>query len=109
MTYISQFPQNYLLFSVRNGDELMAATIAIIVHRKILYNFLPGSLRKMKHFSPTVLLIDGLYKFCQQRQIDMLDLGISTTKDGKNQNSLISFKERMGGQSSPKYFFAKQI
>jgi hypothetical protein len=109
MVYLEEFPQNYLLFSVRNGDEIVAATVAILVHRHILYNFLPGSLDKYNAYSPTVMLCDGLYAYCQGRSIELLDLGISTEKDGKNQHSLIRFKERIGGERSFKYFYQKWI
>lgn len=109
LTYLDEFPQNYSFFSVRNQNELLAATITIQVHRKILYSFLPGSLRKFKDFSPTVMLNEGLYVYCQQHQIDILDLGISTEKNGKDQKSLITFKERIGGKKSYKYFFEKKL
>jgi len=109
LMYLDQFPQNYPFISVRNNNELLAATIAIKVHRKILYSFLPGSLRKFKHFSPTVLLNEGLYNYCQDHQFEMLDLGISTEKNGTDQTTLIAFKERIGGEKSYKYFFEKEL
>jgi len=107
--YLEAFPQNYLLFSIRNGDEILAATVAIVVHRQILYNFLPGSLDKYNAFSPTVMLSDGLYTYCQDRNMELLDLGISTEKNGKDQLSLIRFKERIGGVRSFKYFYQKNL
>jgi hypothetical protein len=107
--YLTVFPQNYPFFTVRHGEEIMAATIAIRVHRHILYSFLPGSLRKYKHFSPTVMLNEGVYNYCRNLGIEILDLGISTEKNGKNQKSLIAFKERNGGEMSYKYFFEKQL
>lgn len=109
LNYLDKFPKNYPFFSVRNDDKLLAATIAIRVHRKILYSFLPGSLRKFKKYSPTVMLNDGLYTYCQAHNIEMLDLGISTEKDGTDQKSLIVFKERIGGEKSFKYFFEKRL
>ncbi len=109
LEYLQLFPQNYPMFSVRRNGELAAAVIAIKVHRQILYYFLPASLRKFKQFSPSVLLLVGLYNYCQKHQMEMLDLGISTEKDGKDQNSLIDFKERMGGIKSYKYFFEKEL
>ena len=109
LAYIDLFPQSYLMFTVRDAEQILAATIAIKVHRHILYSFLPGSLRKFKQYSPTVLLNEGLYQYCQDRQFDMLDLGISTKKDGTNQKSLIAFKERMGGELSYKYSFEKAL
>jgi hypothetical protein len=107
--YLTVFPKNYPFFTVRQGNEIMAATIAIRVHRHILYSFLPGSLKKYKHFSPTVMLNEGLYNYCRNLSIEMLDLGISTEKNGKDQKSLIAFKERIGGEKSFKYFFEKRL
>ncbi len=108
-SYIDAFPQNYPAFAVRNGGEIMAATICIVPHRLVLYNFLPGSLRKYKTYSPTVMLINGLYDYCRERKTDLLDLGISTEADGTDQESLIAFKERMGAERSYKYFYEKEL
>ena len=107
--YLHQFPQDYFMFSVRDKNDLLAATITIRVQRKILYNFLPGSLKKFNQFSPAVMLYTGLYEFCQNHQFEILDLGISTEKDGKDQESLIEFKQNMGGEKSYKYFFEKHL
>ena len=109
LSYLLDFPQSYLVFSVRNSGELLAATLAIKVHKKILYSFLPGSLRKFKQHSPTVLLNEGLYTYCQNHQYEIFDLGISTEKNGNDQKSLIDFKERVGGEKSYKYFFEKKL
>ncbi len=108
--YREKFPQNYPFFTIRSVDgEILAATIAIIPQRKILYNFLPGSLRRFRDFSPSVMLYHGLYGYCSSRGMELLDLGISTEQSGKDQPSLIAFKERMGGQVSYKYFFEKSL
>lgn len=107
--YLDQFPQDYFMFSVRHDGDLLAASITIKAHRKILYNFLPGSLKKFNKFSPTVMLYTGLYEYCQKHLFELLDLGISTEKDGKNQESLIEFKQNMGGEKSYKYFFEKEV
>ena len=107
--YLELFPQNYPFFTVRRGNEIMAATIAIRVHRQILYSFLPGSLKKHRHFSPTVMLNEGLYNYCRSLGVELLDLGISTEKNGKDKKSLIAFKERIGGEKSFKYFFEKRL
>lgn len=109
LMYLDQFPQSYPFFSVRHKGEILAATIAIKVQRQILYSFLPGSLRIFKKYSPTVFLNEGLYKYCQEHRFEILDLGISTEKDGKDQKTLIDFKERVGGEKGYKYFFEKEL
>ncbi len=98
--YLEQFPQNYWLISVRSGEEILAATVAIKVNRKIVYNFLPASLRQYNDLSPMVMLIDGLYQHLSHHQYELLDLGISTLHNGIHQKSLIQFKERMGAEPS---------
>lgn len=109
LMYLDLFPQNYLFFSVRSRGEIAAATIAIKVHRQILYNFLPGSKRAYHNYSPTVMLNAGLYQYCRDHQIELLDLGISTEPDGTDQESLITFKENIGAKQSYKYFFEKNL
>lgn len=109
LDYLDHFSQNYLLFSVRHEGELLAATIAIKVHRQILYSFTMASLRKFNPYSPSVLLNAGLFNYCQNHKYELLDLGISTAHDGKNQDSLIEFKERIGCKMTNKYFFKKTL
>ena len=103
--YLQQFPQNYWLMGVRLGNEILAATVAIKVSRKIVYNFLPASLLEFNDLSPMVMLLEGLYGYLQQNNYELLDLGISTLPDGTQQESLIQFKERMGGVAGWKYFY----
>lgn len=107
--YLDEFPQNYFMFSVRQNGALAAATIAIKVHRRILYSFLQANLRRYNLYSPSVLLNVGMYNYCQRHQFKILDLGISTKPDGENQDSLIEFKEHMAAKKGYKYFFEKML
>jgi hypothetical protein len=109
MDYFSEFDPFYQLFTVTDRSHILAATIAINVQRRILYSFLPASLKKYNEFSPSVMLNAGMYEYCQKSQIHQLDLGISTESDGRDQSSLIAFKERMGGEKSYKYFYQKNL
>lgn len=101
-TYLKMFPQDYLLFTVEKNGEIFAATIAIKVSRKIMYNFLPASLGRYSSLSPMVMLVDEMYEYCRERYFEILDLGISTLPEGVHQDSLIAFKEHMGGEKSTK-------
>ena len=96
---VSAFPENYKLFSVYGGGHRIAATVAIVVNSQILYNFYPASLLSYQAYSPTVMLIEGLYQYCQQKGMELLDLGTSAS------NSLRLFKTHMGGEVSFKYDF----
>ncbi len=104
--YMESFPQDYFIFTVEKAGEIFAATIAIKVSRKIMYNFLPASLERYGTLSPMVMLVERLYEFCRERQYEILDLGISTLPEGEHQDSLIAFKERMGGEKSMKMSYS---
>ena len=105
--YLRDFPQQYRLFAVRHGAVLYAATVAIRVHKKVLYNFMPASPERYNTLSPTVMLLEGLYDYAAGRGYELLDLGISTTPDGQHQEGLIRFKEHMGGQPGWKTRYEK--
>jgi hypothetical protein len=107
--YLRDFPQQYRLFAVRQGGELFAATVAIRVHKKVLYNFLPASPERYNTLSPTVMLLEGLYDYAAGRGYELLDLGISTAPDGQHQEGLIRFKERMGALPGWKRRYEKSI
>jgi hypothetical protein len=104
--YLRLFPQDYFMFTVEKAGEIFAATIAIKVSRKIMYNFLPASLERYSTLSPMVMLVDRLYEFCRERNYEILDLGISTLPEGEHQDSLIAFKEHIGGEKSKKMSYA---
>ncbi|MGF1637700.1 MAG: hypothetical protein ACFCUU_11555, partial [Cyclobacteriaceae bacterium] len=104
--YLEEFPQTYLMFTVRDLEgNICAATVAVRVSKKILYNFLPASSTSKSEYSPMVMLLDGMYQFCQGHRYEILDLGISNDANGKPQKSLIHFKEKMGGIEGYKEFY----
>jgi hypothetical protein len=103
-----RFPENYKIFSVYNGNQRIASTVAVKVNKKILYNFLPAASKEYKNFSPLVFLTEYLYKFCQRNSFEILDLGTSAI-EGQPNFSLIEFKERMGGKPSLKFTFEKEL
>ena len=92
------------VFTVQNGDQLIASCLGIRVTSGILYYFLPADHEDYQHFSPTVMLVDSLYAYCQQQQIPLLDLGISTSRNIRNEG-LIRFKNRLGAVESAKFVF----
>ena len=99
-----KFPQNYKFFTVVSNGSIVAATVAVLVSRHVLYNYLPASLKTHNKLSPMVFLLSELYKYCQSGKVKILDLGISTI-DNKPQESLILFKERVGGKATLKLTF----
>lgn len=92
-------PEMYLPFGVYHDDRLIAATIAIQVNSKVLYHFYPAHCPEYNNYSPMVMLVDGLYKWCQVQQIELLDLGTSYI-DNKINQSLVRFKKHLGAEES---------
>lgn len=105
---IQALPHVYKIFSIRDGEEVIATTIIVVVNAKIAYNFLPASSSAYNQWSPMVFLLKGLYEWCQDKNIEMLDLGISIVNNIP-QYSLIAFKERIGGEMGLKCTYSKSI
>ncbi|SHJ88567.1 Acetyltransferase (GNAT) domain-containing protein [Reichenbachiella agariperforans] len=101
--------ENYACYSVRHpSGELMACTITLIVTPEVTYNYLPAFDRKYATHSPLVYLTTELIAQLQKTEAQVLDLGISSL-GGIPQESLITFKERMGGLRSDRYTFFRQL
>ncbi len=107
-TTMNIFKDSFFLFGSYFQKELTSASIAIRVHPAILYNFYSGHLKKFDSISPVVLLINGLYKFCESNQIQLLDLGTSSV-DGHINFGLLDFKLRLGAVPSMKLTFEKEL
>lgn len=102
------FPERLVLTAVSDKTRLVAANISILVYDAVLYNFYHDHSKAYDHLSPVVLLNEGLYKYCQQHHIRMLDLGTSNLAGGVNE-SLLNFKLRLGAQPSRKLTFTKRL
>lgn len=94
-----KFPDHYFLFGVYNGDELIATAVSIRIAQNVIYNFYHGDHAEYRVFSPVVMLIEGIYSYCQKYNIEILDLGISSEK-GKLNEGLFKFKQNCGAQTS---------
>jgi len=105
---ISLFPDRYLLLGVYFRDTLVAASVSVRVTSRILYNFYADHAAPYNHLSPTVLLVKGLYQYCQENDIPLLDLGTSAVS-GQPNFGLLNFKTRLGGIPSPKLTFEKTL
>lgn len=103
------FPDRYLVFAVWDTDTLASLTVAVRVRHDILYNFLPADNQHYRTFSPTVLLTQGLYTFCQQQGITLLDLGVCLDAQRVPKPSLIRFKRNLGAVASWKFVLEKQL
>lgn len=103
------FPDKFLIFSVTDGSNLAALAITVRVRQDILYYFLPVSNPAYQTFSPMVLLLDGLFAYCQQHHIQLLDLGVSLDNLHTPKPGLIRFKRNLGASESAKLIFEKVL
>lgn len=105
---IETFPVNYQLFSVTLKKELAAIAVTIKINKTILYTFYAADNYSFRIDSPIVLLHHGIYNYCLEEKIKMIDLGIGSSKGNPNL-SLIEFKEKIGGKPSLKLIFSKSL
>ncbi len=104
---IRQFPDDYLLLVVTEGEKIIAGSVSVCVHQRILYNFLVNHDKAYDQLSPGLLLMQGAYDHCAENGIDLLDLGTSAL-DGRPNFSLLDFKLRIGGVTASKFSFHKR-
>ncbi|MBX2968354.1 MAG: GNAT family N-acetyltransferase [Cyclobacteriaceae bacterium] len=105
---VDVFPDRFVFFEVMKGYERAAASIAIRVADDILYNFYSAHHSRFDAWSPVVMLIEGMYGWCQQQGIKLLDLGTSAL-DNQPNFSLLDFKLRLGAQPTAKLTFTKDL
>ncbi|CCG98235.1 hypothetical protein FAES_0221 [Fibrella aestuarina BUZ 2] len=106
---LKRFPEQYPVFAVWDGSTLASLTVAVRVRHDILYNFLPADNQHYRTFSPAVLLTQGLYTFCQQHAITLLDLGVCLDAQRAPKPSLMRFKRNLGATASWKVVLEKQL
>lgn len=104
----NHFPDRVLLFGVRRKEEMIAAAICLKVKGNWLYDFYHDHDSAHDAESPIILLMDRIYKFCQDNSIQWLELGTSMHEDKVNEG-LILFKERLGAKRVMKITYEKII
>lgn len=104
-----RFSKKVITFAVFDSNKIIAATIAIRASESVLYNFLPATATDYANFSPTVLLTETVYQYCQQHGIVFLDLGTSCDHHGLPKPSLLKFKENLGGIAFKKLTFTHYL
>jgi hypothetical protein len=103
---IQQFPEHFFLRGVWDGDVMMAASVSVRVHPRVLYSFYTVHDARYDATSPVVMLLESLYQYCQQQGIPILDLGTSAWQ-GKPNFSLLDFKRWLGAEVTEKFTFEK--
>lgn len=101
------FPDSVKVFTVTTPDHIAALTVAIVINKRILYNFYLADEDEYRKGSPAVLLTQGVYQYCQLNGFEVFDLGISTA-DGIPNPGLMRFKQDMGAQTTLKLSFEKK-
>ncbi|MEQ9404276.1 MAG: GNAT family N-acetyltransferase [Cyclobacteriaceae bacterium] len=91
----------YDIFGVFREGKISSLCIAVRVTDKVAYYYLPATSPMFRSQSPMVMLIAGMVDYYCKLNYDFLDLGISSV-EGKAQESLRIFKERMGASQSEK-------
>ncbi|REE01031.1 GNAT family N-acetyltransferase [Marinoscillum furvescens] len=105
---VETFPERYVLFTARKDSQLIAAVVMTIPIEAVAYYFLPATHPDHKSESPMVRLIHHIYQYFQERKFHYIDLGISSI-NGTPQESLIRFKENMGGIRTERVTLWKQL
>lgn len=101
------FPEEFLVFTARDGHQLIAVCVTVRVSKDVLYLFIQTDLLSYRKFSPMVLLYEQIYNYCQKEGIKTMDLGTSTDHNGVIKPGLVCFKENMGGVKSLKVSYQK--
>lgn len=91
----------YDIFGIFRDGKISSLCICVRVSDEIAYYYLPGTSPMFRNQSPMVLLIHGMVDFYRSQGLKYFDLGIASIQ-GKPQDSLILFKERMGGELTKK-------
>ena len=105
---IAEFPEKFFFYRVFDESGTAAAAIVIKTSSEILYTFYYAHARRFDKISPVVFLIYKLYEVAHDEGIEMIDLGTSMI-NGKVNRSLLHFKTSIGGRSSRKLVFEKEL
>lgn len=101
-----QMPNDYKLFVVKDGQKVIAMTILVKLNEDAQYIFLPADDASYHTFSPSVMLFNGVYAYCQQSNAKVIDFGISSEAGVLNEG-LFRFKKNLGCVASEKITFRK--
>ena len=103
---VHTFPERFLLSSVYQKDQMVAASISIHSSRNVLYHFYSDHAQTNDSANPTIFLIGELYHYAVNNKIGLLDLGTSALA-GQPNFGLLNFKLRLGAKPTPKLTFEK--
>ncbi|WP_425390623.1 GNAT family N-acetyltransferase [Ekhidna sp.] len=96
-----KLPGKYECFGVFREGKISALCISVNVTEDVAYYYLPATSPMFRNQSPMVMLIAGMVEHYRDEGYKYLDLGVSSI-EGRTQETLKIFKERMGGVSTTK-------
>lgn len=106
--FVDRYSSEYLIFSVFYHERMVAASVTIRIYHNVLYHFISDHARDVGPLRPALVLMEGIYDYCQRENIQLLDLGTSTV-DGQANFKLVKFKCELGAQLTHKFTFSKKI
>ncbi|MEO9483763.1 MAG: GNAT family N-acetyltransferase [Ekhidna sp.] len=101
---IDSLSEIYDCFGVFREEKISALCITVNVTSNIAYYYLPATSPMFRDKSPMVLLIAGMVEYYRSKGYKYFDLGVSSFQ-GKSQETLRIFKERMGAAETNKPTF----
>ncbi len=101
-------PDKYLLFTVFDGNCLIATSVSIVLNETTIYNFYHADDLNYRTKSPLTFLIKHIYTYCFNKNYKILDLGISS-ENGILNKGLYSFKKNLGAISGEKKLYRLKV
>lgn len=91
----------YHFFEVKDGNKIIACAIGVQVTDDVLYYYLAADEDEYRSYSPMTFLLDRMYDFACEKNVKVLDMGISSSKGILNEG-LRWFKKSFGSLEQPK-------
>ncbi len=98
---ITLCPAHYKLFVVKHRNRIIAASVSVVVHTRVLYNFYHADDAAYRNYSPVAFLVAHIYDYAQSNGFSILDLGVSSI-NGVLNNGLARFKKNLGAINTDK-------
>lgn len=105
---VDLLPDAYECFGVFRGEKISALCITVNVSPEIAYYYLPATSPMFRDKSPMVLLMAGMVDYYRANGFKYIDLGVSSFQ-GKPQETLRIFKERMGAKETQRPTFIRSL
>jgi hypothetical protein len=92
----------YHFFEVKNEDKIISCAIGVQVSEDVMYYYLAADEDAYRSYSPMTFLLDSMYDFACEKNMKILDMGISSSQGIVNEG-LRWFKKSFGSLEEPKF------